>query len=58
MVVTLIVTIIASLVVTLRIYIRVRVKRTFGWDEFGWDDGLIIFSLVSHELGIAPFAAG
>ena len=41
MVVTLTFTVIASVVVNLRVYIRIWVKRTFGWD-----DGLIIFSLV------------
>ena len=49
MVVALILTIIASVVVTLRVYIRVRVNR-----KFGWDDGLIIFSLVSNPLNFAP----
>lgn len=34
-------TIIASIVVTVRVYIRIWVKRTFGWD-----DGLIVISLV------------
>ena len=38
-------TVIASVVVSLRVYIRIWVKRTFGWD-----DGLIIFSLVSNRL--------
>lgn len=52
LVVTLIFTIVASIVVTLRVYIRVWVKRTFGWD-----DGVIIFSLVSARLRIATFAS-
>ena len=38
-------TIIASIVVTVRVYIRIWVKRTFGWD-----DGLIIISLVRDRL--------
>ncbi len=50
MVVALILTIIASIVVTLRVYIRVYVNR-----KFGWDDGLIIFSLASNPLNFAPY---
>ena len=43
-VVALIFTITASIVTCLRIYIRIRIKHTFGWD-----DGLIIFSLVKYR---------
>lgn len=47
-------TIIASIVVTVRVYIRIWIKRTFGWD-----DGLIIFSLVSDRLeGISTVVWG
>ena len=41
-VVALIFTITASIVAGLRVYIRVWIKR-----KFGWDDRLIIFSLVN-----------
>ena len=44
MVVALIFTITASIVPGPRVYIRIWIKRTFGWD-----DGLIIFSLVTRR---------
>lgn len=57
LVVALIFTTIASIVVTLRVYIRVWVKRAFGWD-----DALIIFSLllaiVSTAFNIPEVIAG
>ncbi|MCJ1366388.1 hypothetical protein MMC16_005516 [Acarospora aff. strigata] len=50
-------TIIASIVVTVRVYIRIWVKRTFGWD-----DGLIIISLllavVSTAFNVPEVLAG
>lgn len=51
LVVAFLLTFVASIVVTLRVYIRIWVKHTFGWD-----DGFVIFSLVSDQPGFSDMA--
>lgn len=49
LVIALLFTTLALMVVGLRIYIRIWISRAFGWD-----DGMIIFSLVSPSDPIFP----
>ena len=51
LVVAFLLTFVAFIVVTLRVYTRVWVKNTRGWD-----DGFVIFSLVSDRLGVSMMA--
>ena len=48
LVVAFLLTFVASIAVTLRVYIRIWVKHTLYWD-----DGFVVFSLVSDQLGLS-----
>ena len=51
LVVAFLLTFVASIVVDLRVYIRIWIKHILGWD-----DGFVVFSLVSDQPGFSILA--